>query len=192
MQIHSASLCRKHFQERAAKPQVPPLRCAPVGMTRGRGYFSEGWRFGWTESRAECVDEPYSPRRAWIGSTDAARRAGNADAARAKAKTVIAVRTTTAGSKGPTSHLSQAVSTERFASSSRDTADISRTGAFLIAVRYTSPSCSLAMAATIADVSITPTAAIHPITDNFIRGARVQNWHLSQFFEETVEFIILG
>jgi hypothetical protein len=25
----------KHFQERAAEPQVPPLRCAPVGMTRG-------------------------------------------------------------------------------------------------------------------------------------------------------------
>jgi hypothetical protein len=47
-------------------------------------------------------DEPYSPRRAWIGSTDAARRAGNADAARAKAKTVIAVRTTTTGSKGLT------------------------------------------------------------------------------------------
>jgi len=47
-------------------------------------------------------DWPYSPRRAWIGSTDAARRAGNADAARAKAKTVIAVRTTTTGSKGLT------------------------------------------------------------------------------------------
>ena len=26
----------KHFQEGAVEPQVPPLRCAPVGMTRGR------------------------------------------------------------------------------------------------------------------------------------------------------------
>ena len=32
-----APLVEKHFQERAAEPQVPPLRCAPVGMTRGGG-----------------------------------------------------------------------------------------------------------------------------------------------------------
>ena len=35
----------KHFQGRAAEPQVPPLRYAPVGMTRG-----EGWRFQKTET----------------------------------------------------------------------------------------------------------------------------------------------
>ena len=38
----------KHFQEKTAKPQVPPLRCAPVGMTRGRdcasrSRFSSPW-----------------------------------------------------------------------------------------------------------------------------------------------------
>jgi hypothetical protein len=26
----------KHFQGRAAKPQISPLRCAPVEMTKGR------------------------------------------------------------------------------------------------------------------------------------------------------------
>ena len=26
----------KHFQERSAELQIPPLRCAPVGMTKGR------------------------------------------------------------------------------------------------------------------------------------------------------------
>ena len=26
----------------------------------------------------------------------------------------------------------------------------------------------------------------------YVRGARVQNWHLSQFLEEIVEFIIRG
>jgi hypothetical protein len=34
-QAHDSSV-EKHFQERAAEPQVPPLRCAPVGMTRER------------------------------------------------------------------------------------------------------------------------------------------------------------
>jgi hypothetical protein len=33
---HDSSV-EKHSQESAAEPQVPPLRCAPVGMTRGRG-----------------------------------------------------------------------------------------------------------------------------------------------------------
>jgi hypothetical protein len=33
--ISHTSSVEKHFQERAAEPQVPPLRCAPVGMTRG-------------------------------------------------------------------------------------------------------------------------------------------------------------
>jgi hypothetical protein len=32
---HDSSV-EKHFQERSAGPQVPPLRCAPVGMTKGR------------------------------------------------------------------------------------------------------------------------------------------------------------
>jgi hypothetical protein len=46
--FHSAAFCQKHFQERAAEPQVPPLRCAPVGMTRGRdcasrSRFSSPW-----------------------------------------------------------------------------------------------------------------------------------------------------
>ena len=31
----------KTFHERTAKPQVPPLRCAPVGMTRGRDCASK-------------------------------------------------------------------------------------------------------------------------------------------------------
>jgi hypothetical protein len=26
----------KHFHERTAKPQISPLRCAPVEMTKGR------------------------------------------------------------------------------------------------------------------------------------------------------------
>ncbi len=30
------TLCRKHFQERAAEPQISPLRCASVEMTKGR------------------------------------------------------------------------------------------------------------------------------------------------------------
>jgi hypothetical protein len=27
---------KKHFQETIAKPQISPLRCAPVEMTKGR------------------------------------------------------------------------------------------------------------------------------------------------------------
>ena len=39
---HDSSV-EKHFQERAAEPQVPPLRCAPVGMTRGEGWLRLEW-----------------------------------------------------------------------------------------------------------------------------------------------------
>jgi hypothetical protein len=45
----------KHFQERAAEPQVPPLRYAPVGMTKGR----EG------ASKEVAEREPVSS--AWVG-----------------------------------------------------------------------------------------------------------------------------
>jgi hypothetical protein len=30
----------KHFQDVSAELQIPPLRCAPVGMTKGRAAFS--------------------------------------------------------------------------------------------------------------------------------------------------------
>jgi hypothetical protein len=44
----------------------------------------------------------HSPRNAWMGSTEAARRAGTAEAARAKANTTTAPRIMTTGSKGLT------------------------------------------------------------------------------------------
>src|SRR5580658_2218053 len=38
---HDSSV-EKHSQESAAEPQVPPLRCAPVGMTRERRFQKTG------------------------------------------------------------------------------------------------------------------------------------------------------
>jgi len=32
----SLHLVKKHFHERSAELQIPPLRFAPVGMTKGR------------------------------------------------------------------------------------------------------------------------------------------------------------
>jgi hypothetical protein len=47
----------KHFQEGTAEPQVPPLRCAPVGMTRGEMVLAERVVDGQGEVVAE--QEPF-------------------------------------------------------------------------------------------------------------------------------------
>jgi hypothetical protein len=36
LRVTTARSVEKHFQERTAEPQISPLRCAPVEMTKGR------------------------------------------------------------------------------------------------------------------------------------------------------------
>jgi hypothetical protein len=36
LEIHSPRSVEKHFQDGSAELQIPPLRFAPVGMTKGR------------------------------------------------------------------------------------------------------------------------------------------------------------
>jgi hypothetical protein len=41
LQIPALRSVEEHFQETTAKPQISPLRCAPVEMTKGRAALPE-------------------------------------------------------------------------------------------------------------------------------------------------------
>ena len=55
---HDSSV-EKHSQERAAEPQISPLHCASVGMTRGRRFRKTETVFhhlGWPQAGPEAHD----------------------------------------------------------------------------------------------------------------------------------------